>query len=342
VPRMRMVKPEVWADERLAPLDPVTRLVWLFLISWADDAGRVHDNVKMIDANLFSQTDDSARASLDILANLSRIRRGVAANGARVIQIVNWERHQRVDKPNLAAALPPIVDTSVRKHSPEPIREAVANDSRASRGSVAPYQYQEQEQDPEQEQESEHARAGDGGMWPERFAALARDAKLDLPGPDVISPTQAEAVCAVLDAAGSPAGIAAELRMILAGDRPPIRGATWPDIAEALHELRCKAPGRSVGPHAVRQFVQTQISARRTAEEAARVAEQRAIGVVRETDDQRRLREEAEAFEAERNTPGFEERRAAAVEEFRRALAKPSIRGGDPKPIGAVIAAVAS
>lgn len=341
MPRMRMVKPEIWADEKLAPLDPLTRLVWLFLISWADDAGRVHDNVKMIDANLFSQTDDTARHALETLASLSRIRRGVAENGARVIQIVNWERHQRVDKPNLMAALPPIVDTPTEKATPGAVRESVATSSRTPLVAVEPDQYQEEEQ--EQERESEHARdGGDGGLWPKSVQELAREAGLALPGPGVITAAQASAVCGALRSAGSPIGIASEIRMILAGDRPPIRGATWPDVGEALHELRCKSPGRLIGPHAVRQFVQTQITARRTAEEAARVAEQRALGVVRESDDQRRMREEAEAFEAERATPGFEERRKAAMEEMRLKLAANRGRGGEPTPIASLLTAVAS
>lgn len=99
-PRIRTVKPELWQDEKLAVLDPLTRLVFLGLISMADDAGRIVDNVKSIDGFIFPETEDTAKDALGILARLSRILRYVAPSGQRIIQIVNWDRHQRVDHPN--------------------------------------------------------------------------------------------------------------------------------------------------------------------------------------------------------------------------------------------------
>jgi hypothetical protein len=117
MPRIRTVKPEFWQDEKLAPLDPVTRLVFLGLISLADDAGRLLDNVKTIDAFIFPFTDDTARPALDTLAHMGRIRRGTTASGQPVIQLVNWQ-HQKIEKKNLAAALPPILSETAADHSP--------------------------------------------------------------------------------------------------------------------------------------------------------------------------------------------------------------------------------
>jgi hypothetical protein len=105
--RIRSIKPEFWQDEKLAPLDPMTRLVFLGLVSMADDAGRVLDNVKIIDAFIFPETEESCRGAVATLAELGRIKRGVTASGQRVIQVVNW-RHQRIDRPNFAGALPQI------------------------------------------------------------------------------------------------------------------------------------------------------------------------------------------------------------------------------------------
>ncbi len=100
MPRIRTIKPELWQDEKLAALPPLPRLVFLGLISMADDAGRLVDNVKSIDGFIFPETDDSARESLGILARLSRILRYTAPNGQKCIQIVHWARHQKVDHPN--------------------------------------------------------------------------------------------------------------------------------------------------------------------------------------------------------------------------------------------------
>lgn len=122
--RIRTIKPEFWGDEKLAPMDPLTRLVFLGLISMADDAGRLLDSVKLIDGVLFAHTDDSSREPLAKLARAGRITRGVTASGQHIIQINGW-RHQRVDHPNIKAALPPIA-------------QALAEDSREDRESIAP------------------------------------------------------------------------------------------------------------------------------------------------------------------------------------------------------------
>src|SRR5690606_17893428 len=112
MPRIRSVKPEFWSDEKLAPLDPLTRLVFLGLISMADDAGRLLDNVKQIDAFIFPETDHSSREALEELRRLGRILRYQLPNGQRVIQITHWQRHQRVEKPGKNVLPPPPADVS--------------------------------------------------------------------------------------------------------------------------------------------------------------------------------------------------------------------------------------
>lgn len=108
--RIRTIKPEYWQDEKLAPLDPLTRLVYIALWNQADDRGRLVDSVKMIDGFMFSQTDDTCENALQALARLGRIRRGVTGSGQRIIQISNWH-HQKIDKPNHKATLPEIDET---------------------------------------------------------------------------------------------------------------------------------------------------------------------------------------------------------------------------------------
>jgi hypothetical protein len=121
------MKPEFWADEKLSPMEPITRLVFLGLISMADDAGRLVDSLKQIDAFIFPNSDDSARESLANLSRAGRVKLGETASGQRIIQIVNW-KHQKVDHPNLSAALPPIV---------KEVSPPLANQSRTSRDEFA-------------------------------------------------------------------------------------------------------------------------------------------------------------------------------------------------------------
>lgn len=116
--RIRTIKPEIWTDEKFGPLDPVTKLVFIGLISQADDAGRILDSVRLIDGLLFAYDDStSVRRSLDELSRTGLIRRGETSSGQRIIQIAKWDAHQKIDRPNLDAALSPIVksDNNLRE-----------------------------------------------------------------------------------------------------------------------------------------------------------------------------------------------------------------------------------
>jgi hypothetical protein len=122
VPRIRTIKPEFFGDEKLAPLAALDRFVFLGLIAMADDAGRLVDNIKTIDGFVFPETSESSRKSLDTLASISRITRYTSESGQKLIQISNWLKHQKVDKPS-RYVLPPPRDT----------RETLAESSRSDR-----------------------------------------------------------------------------------------------------------------------------------------------------------------------------------------------------------------
>lgn len=142
MPRIRTLKPEFWADEKLSLLDATTRLVFLGLVSMADDAGRLVDNVKLLDGQLFPNTDDSSRDALDILARLQRITRYQSPSGQALIQIANWNKHQKVDNPakyvlpgpNEAIVIQPVVPSTVGDGSREPSE----NLARMSRSDLRP------------------------------------------------------------------------------------------------------------------------------------------------------------------------------------------------------------
>src|SRR5688500_12487812 len=109
--RIRTIKPEFWSDEKLSVQDPLTRLVFVGLISNADDAGRLVDNVKLLDGLLFPSNDVSCAGALDTLTRLGRIQRYRSANGQCVIQIVKWRQHQKIDHPGkIVLPAPPNTD----------------------------------------------------------------------------------------------------------------------------------------------------------------------------------------------------------------------------------------
>lgn len=119
--RIRTIKPEMFQDEKLAPCDATTRLVFIGLIAMADDAGRVLDNVRVIDAFIFPETRDSSHEPLMRLSGMGRVVRGKTASGQRVLQIVNWAAHQKIQHPNLRSALPEIVEVQEVTVSHEPL-----------------------------------------------------------------------------------------------------------------------------------------------------------------------------------------------------------------------------
>lgn len=133
MPRIRTIKPEYWQDEKLSVLDPVTRLVFLGLISMADDAGRLVDNVKLLDGQLFPATDDTCRSALERLAEIGRIVRYRSDSGQQLLQIANWRRHQKIDHPSRAVLPGPDSGTSLEGEA----HEEVATDSRTSRANLA-------------------------------------------------------------------------------------------------------------------------------------------------------------------------------------------------------------
>jgi hypothetical protein len=125
--RIRTIKPEFWGDEKMAPLSAVDRLVFLGLISMADDAGRTVDNIKTVDGFIFPETDESSRDSLANLASTGRIIRYTSESGQKLIQVANWLRHQKVDRPS-RYVLPAPAECS------RECRESIDKDSRSDLG----------------------------------------------------------------------------------------------------------------------------------------------------------------------------------------------------------------
>ncbi|MEM7416772.1 MAG: hypothetical protein AAF389_14800 [Gemmatimonadota bacterium] len=138
MPRIRTIKPEFWSDEKLGPLEPLTRLVFLGLVSHADDAGRLVDSVRQLDGLLFPYSEDSSRDSLETLARLSRIVRYQSDSGQRLIQIVGWTKHQRVDKPSKHVLPAPTSESVVDQQDPEPSRDTPETLASVSRDPRAP------------------------------------------------------------------------------------------------------------------------------------------------------------------------------------------------------------
>lgn len=106
----RMINSDLFSDDVFMELDDLTRLVWIGLIVMsADDQGRLQDNELLIKSQIFpmdNKTPAKIKASLDILEHHDMIYR-YQKGDKKLIQIVNWWKHQTPSWASASAYPPP-------------------------------------------------------------------------------------------------------------------------------------------------------------------------------------------------------------------------------------------
>jgi hypothetical protein len=104
MPRIRTVKPEFWKSESIAALPFRARLTFIGLWTYVDDNGVGLDNFKLISAELFGLEDDPREARANVREDLARLHAAgrivrYMVAGKRYLAIVNWDEHQKIDRP---------------------------------------------------------------------------------------------------------------------------------------------------------------------------------------------------------------------------------------------------
>jgi hypothetical protein len=124
--RIRTLKPGAWQDERVGDLSHGARLLWIGLITMADDEGRLRELPTAINGHVFPH-DNIANAKLVRwlveIEETGMIVRYEAA-GKRYIDLPNWRAHQRVDRPS-PSELPAPPSTIDRRTSDESFVEPI-------------------------------------------------------------------------------------------------------------------------------------------------------------------------------------------------------------------------
>jgi len=99
VARIRTIKPDIWTDEKFAGLPPGAKLLFIGLISTADDMGRFRANPALLKATLCpldpTRPGDLAKW-LGVLEQVGMVLLYRVRDEA-LGQLVNWARHQRLD-----------------------------------------------------------------------------------------------------------------------------------------------------------------------------------------------------------------------------------------------------
>lgn len=93
--RIRTIKPGFFTHEEIADLSPLARLMFIGLWCMADVAGRLEDRPKRIKVEILPYDKADPDALLNEIQGRGFITR-YEVEGVRVIQVENFEKHQRI------------------------------------------------------------------------------------------------------------------------------------------------------------------------------------------------------------------------------------------------------
>lgn len=117
-PRIRSIKPEMWHDEAFGSLTPNARLLFIGLITMADDQGRLRDLPAAIVGHVFPY-DAVAPAKVDRwleeLAHADLIVR-YDAGPHSYIALWSWSKHQKINRPTESRLPAPPTERSRNGH----------------------------------------------------------------------------------------------------------------------------------------------------------------------------------------------------------------------------------
>lgn len=137
--RIRSIKPEILEDERSAALSSDAWRLWVSMWLLADDYGRLRGTPSWLQSQVFwcAPTPVKVEDLLSELENAGVIIR-YTVKGQRYIEITNWSKHQKVDKPGKPRI--PSIDEGSRdpretlatiRETPENVPETLATDLRS-------------------------------------------------------------------------------------------------------------------------------------------------------------------------------------------------------------------
>ena len=100
-----MISPEIWASSSFAELNDFAKLVFIGLISNADDEGKGEADPALLKSTLFPR-DEKKRAA-DVKSALSEIARSTSTllysvEGKNYYILTKWKAYQKLDRPTLS------------------------------------------------------------------------------------------------------------------------------------------------------------------------------------------------------------------------------------------------
>lgn len=100
-PRIRTLKPELWQNEKVGALSNAERVLYIGLITMADDEGRLRALPSAVGGHVFPYDDLSPKRIGSLMVRLQDV--GLVELYERddkpYAWIVGWEEHQRIQRP---------------------------------------------------------------------------------------------------------------------------------------------------------------------------------------------------------------------------------------------------
>lgn len=108
-PRIRTLKPEMWQDEKIGTLSRDARLLFVGLITMADDEGRFRALPSAICGHVFPYDDDALRRVEKWLSDLEseQLITRYTIDGFTYGSLNGWGRHQRINRASISELPPP-------------------------------------------------------------------------------------------------------------------------------------------------------------------------------------------------------------------------------------------
>ncbi len=125
--RIRTIKPEWLEDEKMMTASPAARVLSIGLILVADDYGRGCGNPDLVVPRIFPRHSREGSQAFQELLRLGYFTLYVV-RGQTFFQIVNWSKHQRVDKPGKQRIPGPSDDSATPVGTVEKVRGSLAPD----------------------------------------------------------------------------------------------------------------------------------------------------------------------------------------------------------------------
>ena len=100
--RKRMIDPGIWTSEDFSNLSMLARLIWVGLISNADDEGRGKANLAYLKSQLFPYDDELSLKKIE--NSLKEIEKSMSVqfyevDSKKYYQLLNWRKFQTINKP---------------------------------------------------------------------------------------------------------------------------------------------------------------------------------------------------------------------------------------------------